>query len=138
MKTIFLFFLFSLVQVNNIFAETVCFKDVCIEAEVVESVESRQKGLMFREGMPENKGMLFVFPQEAKHGFWMKNMKFSLDMIWIDSDYNIVEIKENMLPCQGSCPVIAPLKDARFVLEVVSGFALKNKLKVSDKITIKK
>ncbi len=138
MRTIFFIFLFSFAWLGNIFAETVCVKDVCIEAEVADSPESRQLGLMFRESMPENRGMLFVFPQEGKYNFWMKNMNFPLDMIWVDSNYTIVEIKENMLPCRDSCPVIAPSKEASFVLEVAVGFVKKNKLEVSDKIVIKK
>ncbi len=138
MKNILLFLLFLFSCLNNIFAESICFKDICIEAEVADSPESRQKGLMFREKMPENRGMLFVFPQQAKYNFWMKNMSFSLDIIWIDSNYTIVEIKENMLPCQDPCQVIAPSREASFVLEVAGGFAKKNKLQILDKVAIKK
>jgi len=93
---------------------------------------------MFRESLLEKEGMLFVFPQEEVYNFWMKNMRISLDMIWVNSDKRIVDIKEDVHPCmQEPCEIIRPDAKARYVVEVVSGFAKKHKLKVGDLIKFK-
>ncbi len=93
---------------------------------------------MFRESLLEREGMLFVFPQEEVYNFWMKNMRISLDMIWVSPDKRIVDIKEAVPPCiQEPCEIIRPGTKALYVVEVVSGFAKKHKLKVGDSIKFK-
>ena len=111
-----------------------CIKDVCVETEVVDLIESRQRGLMFRESLGENQGMLFIFEDEDWHNFWMKNMNFSLDIIWIDTKQEIVDIKENVQPCRETCDSIAPAKKSKYALEVNSGFVKKNDIKIGDRV----
>lgn len=111
---------------------TVCIKDTCIQAEVVSAFAEREKGLMFRESLAKDKGMLFIFEEEGLYGFWMKNMRFPLDIIWLDLNKKIVEIKENVLPCSESCEVLSPKNKARYVLEVNAGFTKRNKIKVGE------
>jgi uncharacterized membrane protein (UPF0127 family) len=89
---------------------------------------------MYRNKLPQNKGMLFVFQEEQIHAFWMKNMRFPLDIIWADADKRIVDIRENALPCQESCPHIVPEFPAKFVLEVNAGFVENNNIQVGDKL----
>jgi uncharacterized membrane protein (UPF0127 family) len=116
----------------------ICFSDYCVQAEVCDTFEKRSLGLMFRESLLERKGMLFVFPQEEVYNFWMKNMRVSLDMIWVSSGKMIVDIKENVPPCiQEPCEIIRPGAKALYVVEVVSGFAKKHKLKIGDLIKFK-
>lgn len=78
--------------------------------------------------------MLFVFEKEEVQSFWMKNMKFPLDIIWIDKDKRIVDIKINVLPCNGSCAGLMPQAKAQYVLEVNAGFTEKNRVKVGDRV----
>lgn len=112
----------------------VCVNSACIQAEVADSAEKQEVGLMFRKNLAENRGMLFIFDREAKYSFWMKNMQFPLDIIWIDSNREIVDITENALPCKGTCDTIMPAVSSRYVLEVSSGFVKRKKIKKGDKL----
>ena len=69
-----------------------------IIAEVAHDEESRTKGLSGRESLNINEGMFFVFEEPGIYPFWMKGMKFPIDMVWIDSDNKIVNINENVPP----------------------------------------
>ncbi len=96
--------------------------------------QERQKGLMFRDRLDAGKAMLFVFETKGEHPFWMKNMKFGLDIIWIDDDMNIVHISKKVLPCGNDCNIFSPKKKTRYVLEVPYGFAQENNIEVGDKV----
>ncbi len=112
----------------------VCFKDYCLEAEVVNSRPQIQQGLMFRESIADNQGMLFVFEKEGSYSFWMKNMNFALDIIWIDANKRIVDMKEDAQPCKESCQSLASVAGAKYVLEVNSGFVKRNKVKTGEQL----
>ena len=112
----------------------VCIKDVCIRAELATTDKARRRGLMFRKSMAEDKGMLFIFEQEFLAGFWMKNVRFPLDIIWIDSQKKIVDIYEYALPCKDVCKTISPKANALFVLEVNAGFVKKQGIKIGDSL----
>ena len=76
-----------------------------IEVEVSADDATRAQGLMFRENLPEGKGMIFLFAEESPHAFWMKNTVIFLDLIWIDSALKIVHIERMVEPCTGDpCP----------------------------------
>ncbi|HAH19405.1 MAG: hypothetical protein A2Y00_09785 [Omnitrophica WOR_2 bacterium GWF2_43_52] len=113
----------------------VCLNDVCVEAEIADIDALRQRGLMYREGLPESKGMLFVFEKEARYSFWMKNMRFPLDIIWIDKDKRIVDIKTDVPTCNQTCESLTPGDKALYVLEVNAGFAKKNEIKIGDRVS---
>jgi uncharacterized membrane protein (UPF0127 family) len=89
---------------------------------------------MFRKSLSDNQGMLFVFEREDSYSFWMKNMLIPLDIIWIDKDKRIVDIKTDVLPCKDSCQGIMPQENSRYVLEVNAGFVEKNKVRIGDKV----
>ncbi|MFH1458435.1 MAG: DUF192 domain-containing protein [Candidatus Omnitrophota bacterium] len=134
-ESIFFIYLFLFVLYGFLPAEAkeVCIKDACLEAEVVSTDLEKQRGLMYRESLAQGAGMLFVFEEEKIHAFWMKNMRFPLDIIWADADKKIVDIYENVSPCpQEACNNIIPKAPAQFVLEVNSGFVEKNKIKTGD------
>lgn len=92
----------------------------------------RERGLMFRKYLAPDEGMFFILGDEGAHSFWMKNMQFSLDIIWIDENKAIVEIMQNVPPCSEVCPDFIPQRKAKFVLEVNAGFTQKNQIKVGD------
>lgn len=86
--------------------------------------EERFLGLMFRDSLPADSGMLFIFPEEGRHPFWMKNTFIPLDLIWLDAAGAVVEVRANVEPCRSDpCPSYVPLKSGRAVLEVNAGFA---------------
>ncbi len=114
--------------------KNVCAKDFCIQAEVVRTDKARQRGLMFRKSMPQDRGMFFVFEKDALLSFWMKNMRFPLDIIWIGRDKKIVDIYEYALPCKDVCKTIIPAANAQFVLEVNAGFTNRLGIKIGDSL----
>lgn len=139
MKSRRLFIIFALALLSlppSGYAATkkVCIKGVCVRAEVADSKSKRAQGLMFMKSLDEKSGMLFVFNKEAKYGFWMKNMLFPLDIIWINAKKMIVDIDAGVSPCKGDCDTIAPKAPVRYVLEVNSGFTKKNNIKVGDRV----
>lgn len=113
-------------------ATQVYIKDVPIQAEVADSDMLRQQGLMLKDSIGGTEGMLFVFPVEARHAFWMKNMKFPLDIIWANKDKIIVDIKTDVQPCRGDCETLAPAHFAQYVVEVKAGFAKEHDIKIGD------
>lgn len=103
---------------------------VKIDIEIADDDYSRQLGLMNRKDMEENQGMIFIFNEERMQSFWMLNTLFSLDMIFINKNNQIVTIRKNTTPLsQQSYPSTKP---ALFVLEVVGGFSDNHNIKEGD------
>jgi uncharacterized membrane protein (UPF0127 family) len=110
-----------------------------VTAEIARTAEARSRGLMYRESLCGNCGMLFVFESSQKHSFWMKNTKIPLEMIFISENHTIVDIIENVPPCPMralQCPSYTPSAPAYFVLEVNAGVAKENGLKRGDELGI--
>ena len=115
----------------------VCINDNCFYVELATTPDERALGLMFREHLDPDKGMLFIFEEEGVHPFWMKNTLIPLDIIWISEDKEVVFISKNTQPCKTDiCPSINPGKKARYVLEVNGGVSDKIGLNVGDKALI--
>lgn len=94
-------------------------------ADIAATDEQRTKGLSVKDSLAENEAMLFVFDNEGEHTFWMKNMKFPIDIIWIDTDKTVVHTEHNLQPCSSElfCPTYKPNDDSLYVLETIGGFA---------------
>lgn len=111
-----------------------------IKTEIVDTPELKSKGLSGRTGLGERESMLFVFDSEGYYDFWMPDMNFAIDMIWMDKDYNIVDITENAKPMPGTpleeLPKYKSIEPAQYVLEVNSGFSDKHNLQVGDKLKL--
>jgi uncharacterized membrane protein (UPF0127 family) len=102
------------------------------DIEIADNDYERQLGLMNRQSMEEMQGMLFIFPQQQYQSFWMRNTLFSLDMLFINSNKEIVTIHKNTTPLsEQSYPSSAP---AIYVLEVNAGFCDRHNIKLGDKI----
>jgi hypothetical protein len=100
-----------------------------LRVEVMVSDEDRAMGLMFRSSLAEDRGMLFLFENPDFHGIWMKNCKFPIDIVWLDEQKQVVDVKEGAPPCKAEpCPVYQPMRRASWVLEVNSGQARREKL----------
>jgi uncharacterized protein len=129
---------FSFKRHSTVEVSKVKIGNAVVNVEVVDSYIGRGKGLMFRERLNKDTGMLFIFPNEKKHPFWMANTLISLDIIWINSDYEIVYINENTPPCgnyegnTSDCPVYNPDSKAKYVLEVNAGWVKRNKVEVGN------
>lgn len=111
-----------------------------LKIELALTPEAQEKGLSGRKELKENEGMLFVFNHIGQYSFWMKDMNFALDIIWLapsesgdKNDLRVVYIKKNALP-ESYPETFTPNQNAKYVLEVLSGFSEKNNLKVGDKV----
>ena len=104
-----------------------------ISVEVADTVEKRSLGLGKRSGLENGWGMLFVFEKRKQHGFWMKDMQFPLDIIWLDN-HIIVHILRNVQPAKSGVipPVMTPPEAVNFVLEIDAGRADELKLQVGQ------
>ena len=103
-----------------------------IDIEIADDDEQRATGLMFRDKMGENQGMLFIFDSEAPQAFWMHNTVLPLDIIYVNSKMEIVHIAKNAKPySEKSLPSIKP---AQYVIEVNAGYCDKIGIKEGDKI----
>jgi uncharacterized membrane protein (UPF0127 family) len=92
--------------------------------EVAETQEKQALGLMFRDHMPDDHGMLFPFPGEAQRSFWMKNCRIPLDIFYFDKDLALVSVSENTPPCRTQrCPSYPSSGPAKYVLELNAGKA---------------
>lgn len=113
----------------------VCFKDNCFRVELALTPQERERGLMFREYLDLDKGMLFVFEEEKEYPFWMKNTLIPLDIIWINSQKVVVFMKKNVQPCkEKNCEIITPNKKAKYILEIKAGISDQINIKIGDKL----
>jgi uncharacterized membrane protein (UPF0127 family) len=111
----------------------VCFNKNCFDVELADTDEARFKGLQNRTSLKEHSGMLFVFPYEAKHSFWMKETLIALDMIWLDYSHRVVFIAHDVPPCKADpCPTYSPNDEALYVLEINAGEAKRLGIKKGD------
>lgn len=105
-----------------------------VEVEVAYTDESRSKGLMYRDSMPEDAGMLFVFSDLDRHTFWMKNTLIPLDLIWLNERKEIVYFV-TAPPCNSDpCSTYEPLQKAKYVLELNGGFLKKHNIALGARL----
>lgn len=115
----------------------ICMNNHCFHIEIAQTQEQREKGLMYRDSLKSNKGMLFIFTNEDYHSFWMKNTKIPLDIIWISSDLKVVHIEQNVLPCLSDpCLSYDSPKPALYVLEINAGETEKCNIKLNDPVDL--
>ncbi len=104
-----------------------------IDVEIAADYETRRLGLMFRDALPVGRGMLFLFRDSGYRPFWMKDVRFPIDIIWIDEGRRIVHIERAVPPCQADpCPNYPPGKPSRYVLELPAGDAAARGMKLGD------
>lgn len=109
---------------------------VLIDAELAETDAERQRGLMFRESLDEDAGMLFVYQQETTGGYYMKNTLIPLSIAFIDKDSRIVAILD-MEPCEADpCRVYDPGLSYVAALEVNQGAFTEWGVKLGDRVTV--
>lgn len=105
--------------------------------ELAQTLEEQARGLMFRESMPDDHGMLFVFPNEAPRSFWMKNTRIALDILYFDAALRLVSMAQNARPCAVQvCPGYPSRGPARYVLELNAGKARQLGVKPGDELIL--
>ena len=106
-----------------------------VDVTVADEVDERLLGLSNTESLGEQRGKLFIFDENAKHGIWMKDMNYPIDIIWIDSNLKVVHIAENVSP-RTYPEIFAPSVDARFVLEVNAYFVSSTRVEVGNTLLL--
>jgi uncharacterized membrane protein (UPF0127 family) len=105
--------------------------------ELATTPKDQSLGLMFRESMPDDHGMLFIFPTEARRSFWMKNTRIALDIFYFDEELKLVSVSENTPPCRVQhCPSYPSDGPARYVLELNAGKAQQLGVSVGDPLEL--
>jgi len=118
--------------------DQVCYNNYCFDVEIADTEEARHVGLQKRESLEDHEGMLFIFPDRLKHRFWMKDTLIPLDIIWIDYDRKVVDIKPYVEPCQEDpCEVYTPEYPAQYVLEVRAGMAKEIKMYIGCEVDLR-
>ncbi|HXK31997.1 MAG TPA: DUF192 domain-containing protein, partial [Candidatus Paceibacterota bacterium] len=133
---IFIIILFYFCPENQ---DQVCFEDNCFIVELAVTPREQARGLMFRESLDLDKGMLFIFKNGEESSFWMKNTLMALDIIWINENKEVIFISKNAQPCTSvPCSIINPGIKTRYVLELNGGITDKIGLEVGDKVIFNK
>mgnify|MGYP001610484727 CR=1 FL=1 len=112
--------------------------DAVFNAELVHTSALRERGLSGRESLSEGDGMLFIFPSAAKYGFWMKDMRFALDLIWI-RDGKVIGITEEVPAPQGASDVLEtyyPPDNVDMVFEVAAGTSRRKGMRIGDAVHV--
>jgi len=105
--------------------------------EIADTQEKHALGLMFRDSMPADHGMIFIFANEAPRSFWMKNTRIPLDIMYFDKDLKMVSLSADTPPCRVSrCPAYPSIAAAKYVLELNAGTASSLGVGVGDKLTL--
>jgi len=125
---------------NYMSSPNVCINGKCFKMEIADTEAEKILGLSERESLKENEGMIFVFSEPDDWGFWMHEMSFPLDIIWVDSEGIILAIGENLEPCpaEGDCPIYYSGGQAKYVLEINGGLSEKYGFEIEDLVLMKK
>lgn len=111
------------------------------KTEVADTPQKQQIGLMYRASLPEYNAMLFPFDSPQVGPFWMKNVEFPLDMLFLDKDLKIVDIIKNVPQCkkvdpsQANCPYYTPKRAYSYTIEILGGSV--DKLGITEAAEIK-
>lgn len=121
---------------NKYLKAKVIVKAFDLNADIPIISEQMSKGLAVKNQLKENEAMLFVFEKPGRHSFWMKDMKFPIDIIWLDRNGKVVHIEKNLQPCISVliCTDYSPNTDSQYVLETVSEFTQRHNISVGTDI----
>lgn len=112
------------------------FGGVSLRIEYATTVTERERGLSGRESIPNDYGMLFVFPKDDYYGFWMKDTLVPLDIFWLNAQGQVVSIASDV--ATSTYPnVFYPIEPARYVLETAAGFALTHSIATGTPLLLK-
>ncbi len=131
---------FILLLIFNIFfscqkSKTIYINDKKLYVEIADTKEERQKGMMFRDKLEKNNGMLFIFENTGVVSFWMKNTFIPLSIAFIDTNYTIVHMTD--MSSLSEDTFYSSIFLIKYALEVNQGWFEKNNIKIGDKVIIK-
>jgi len=129
---------------SNFFMDTIKLDDKTFEVYIADTDPRQMRGLMWetQDFLADDKGMLFVFDEPGYKSMWMKNMQFHLDIIWFNENGHVISIARNVPPCITPLEVMScksegvSADNAKYVLEVISGFVDKYNIDNNSKLEI--
>ena len=121
------------VLLSPVFAHSFTIGNKRIQVAFANTPELQEQGLSNTAPLTDEQGMLFMFPTETTPSFWMKDMTYAIDIIWIDAGKKVVDITPNLDP-QTFPKSFTPVSPIQFVLEVPDGFAEKNSIEIGTKV----
>lgn len=134
---VMLFLHFRLINKQQIYNQTLMASDLAIPVSIASTPAQQQQGLSGTAALPSNAGKLFIFDTSGNYGFWMKDMNYGLDFVWIDSAMKIAAITPNV--AADTYPkIFYPPQPIQYVLEVNAGFSTQYNLKVGQQLVLKK
>jgi len=110
-------------------------KVISERVEIAQSFFSKSKGLMLRKRLPHNSALLMIFDKPGKHGIWMPLMRFSIDIVFLDSRKRVVGIHERVRPLsfrKKTWKVYYPEKPARYVIELPAGTVRRKGMRLGE------
>lgn len=120
------------IRVDSEMSKVLKVEEVEIQIETAKTSLERIEGLSGRENLRSRSGLLFIFENTGRHGFWMKDMNFPIDIIWFDENFVVIDIKKNVAPITYP-EVFIPQKPAVYVLEVNAGFSEIHNINIGSK-----
>ncbi|MGN6628953.1 MAG: DUF192 domain-containing protein [Candidatus Nitrosocosmicus sp.] len=113
-------------------------KSLVIYVDLAITPDQQAKGLSIKNSLNDSEGMLFPFDKPGDYSFWMKDMKFPIDILWIDTNNKIVHIEKNLQPCIFFllCPSYSPHSNSKYVLEINADLTTRNNITVGDSVYI--
>lgn len=107
-----------------------------VAVEVADTPEEREQGLMFRDSLEQDRGMLFIFDESQEAHFWMKNTEIPLDIIFVNDEDIVSELYSDAQPCLTPfCPAYSSHGKVKYVVEVNAGYAAKNGIQIGSEVS---
>ena len=123
-------------EVQNIPPQTIQVGGRDVHVTIADTISSRERGLGDRTGLAPDEGMLFVFASDAKYGFWMKDMHFPIDILWLSGRGEVLDMRKDVSPATYPA-IFTPKAPARFVLELPAGFSEAYNVKIGDEVKMR-
>ncbi len=130
-------FIATILLINNNQNNGVCIENKkCFSVTLAETLKEKQIGLSETRVLLEDEGMFFVYSNPTQASFWMKEMNFSIDIIWIDENLEIIGVEKNLEPCQNEkvCKVFYSPQEILYILEINSGLSEDYDFELGDRI----
>ena len=110
-----------------------------LNALLADTFVKKMIGLMFRDGLPSGTCMLFAFDYRSRQGIWMRNMRFAIDIVWLDERKRITGMKSAAKPAYGffDFTTYYPESPSKYILELPSGFLSRNRIAKNSKVSFK-
>lgn len=115
-------------------SDTLRIDDTVLDVEIADTLEERTRGLSNRKELNERAGMLFIFETPGRYGFWMKDMNFAIDIVWINDAWHVVGVTQRVGP-ETFPKIFYPNEPVKYVLELPAGAVEKFTIDIGSKIS---